>query len=361
MTPEQKQRLDALPGWTYKAPTETAWDAALAALAAFADREGHCRTPRQHREAGINIDSWSKQQRARYQRGVLRADRAHRLGCLTGWSWQPQEDAWETGLEVLTAHVSATGSAAVRRDETVNGYPLGAWVGEQRTRHTAGDLPPERRQRLEEVPGWEWNPHAESWERHFTTLLEFVAREGHARVPTDHVEAGLPLARWVIWHRQQYKAGKVPADRVERLEALPGWTWDVLAARWEEHFAALEAFAAREGHARAPAAHLEGPLRLGQWVVAQRHMHRKDELDPGQARRLSEVPGWVWDTREAAWEAGLVALRRFNARTGHCDVPSKWLEDGYRLGQWVTVQRGLIRSGRLSPARQEGLVGLPGW
>jgi hypothetical protein len=361
ITPEQQQRLDALPGWTYAPPTETAWEAALAALKVFAEREGHCRTPRQYREGGINIDSWSKQQRARYHAGALPADRKHRREAIPGWSWRPQDDAWEAGFAALTAYVSDTGSAAVRRDETVDGYPLGAWVGEQRARRTAGDLPPERRHRMEEVPGWEWNPHAESWERHFTTLLEFVAREGHARVPTDHVENGLPLAAWVIRHRQEHKAGKVPADRVQRLEGLPGWAWDVLAARWEDHFAALEAFVAREGHARVPTTHHEGPVRLGPWVIAQRQSNRKEELGPERSARLSDVPGWVWDTRDAAWEAGFNALLRFHARTGHCDVPGTWLEDGYRLGQWLTVQRGLIRSGKVKDDRRERLGQLASW
>ncbi|GAA1479012.1 hypothetical protein GCM10009623_34580 [Nocardioides aestuarii] len=357
MTTDQRTRLEAVPGWTYTSPTQTAWDASLEALRAFADR----RTPRQHREAGVNIDGWSKQQRARYHRGELPAERVQQLEAVTGWSWRPQDDAWEAGWAALTEHVRRTGTALVRRDATPHGYPLGAWVGEQRVRYTAGDLPQERQQRLETLAGWSWHPHADLWERHFEALEQFVAREGHARVPTDHIEGDVPLADWVIRHRQEFKAGLVPADRAARLEALPDWTWDVLASRWEKHYTALEAFAAREGHAQVPTDHLEADLKLGRWVVVQRQTYRKGDLAPDRADRLARTPGWVWDTRDAAWEKGFDALTGFQARNGHCRVPGTWLEDGYRLGQWVTVQRNLIRTGKLADMRRDRLAAIPGW
>ena len=34
------------------------------------------------------------------------------------------------------------------------------------------------------------------------------------------------------------------------MESVPGWNWEPVDSRWEERFAALSAFAAREGHWR---------------------------------------------------------------------------------------------------------------
>jgi hypothetical protein len=361
MTTNQRQRLEAVPGWTYAPVTQSAWERAAVALETFAGREGHCRIPRDHREAGVDLDSWTKQQRGRYRSGKLAADRVERLQRIPGWSWFPQDDAWEAGFVALQRCVTKTGSAALRRNEQSDGYPVGAWVGEQRNRRTRGLLDPDRATRLEALPGWTWDPLTDAWERHYDALLGFVAREGHARVPTHHVEASLPLADWVIRHRQEHKAGKVPADQVKRLEALPGWTWDVLAARWEEQFEALLSYSRREGHARVPGGHLENGIGLGAWVVVQRHNHRKAGLSAERADRLEGVTGWVWDARDAAWEAGFGALRQFYRRTGHCEVPWGWLEDGYRLGQWVGVQRGLLRGGKLAGDRRRKLCALPGW
>jgi hypothetical protein len=297
MTREQRDRLEAIPGWRDEKPTDAAWANALEALTKFAERERHCRPSQQHRENGIDIDGWAARQRARFHAGHLQPDRVERLEAVHGWSWQPVEDAWEAGYEALERHIRDTGSTVVRRGDGSTGYPLRAWVAEQRKLHAAGDLPRVRRDRLERLPGWTWTPAAHRWELHFAALEAFVAREGHARVPTGHVEAGLPLASWVIRHRQEYKAGAVPAERALRLEALPGWTWDVLAARWEEHFGALTAFAAREGHGAVPSAHVEGGVKLGAWAVVQRHGRVTGSLSAERQTRLSQVPGWVWSAR----------------------------------------------------------------
>ncbi len=42
------------------------------------------------------------------------------------------------------------------------------------------------------------------------------------------------------------------------------------SAKWEEGFAALEKFKAREGHCRVPEGHVEGVFMLGNWVAVQR-------------------------------------------------------------------------------------------
>ena len=53
---------------------------------------------------------------------------------------------------------------------------------------------------------------------------------GHTCVPGDHITGeSFRLGKWVRRQRSTYRAGKLSADRVARLEALPGWVWDARA------------------------------------------------------------------------------------------------------------------------------------
>jgi hypothetical protein len=44
--------------------------------------------------------------------------------------------------------------------------------------------------------------YAERWDRGYAALVRFVEREGHAKVPRNHVEDGAMLGRWVSYQRR---------------------------------------------------------------------------------------------------------------------------------------------------------------
>ena len=76
--------------------------------------------------------------------------------------------------------------------------------------------------------------------------------------------------------------------------------------------------------------------RLAQWVSNQRK--DKDKMSPERRQRLDAL-GFVWAVPTPQWEEGFRTLQSFHQREGHCLVPRRHCEQGYRLGQWVSKQR----------------------
>jgi hypothetical protein len=112
---------------------------------------------------------------------------------------------------------------------------------------------------------------------------------------------------------------------------------DRIGASWDEMFGRLLLFRDTYGHARVPMGYTD--KKLAKWVQHQRTFASKGNLSAYRKRRLDDI-GFSWDPFETAWEEGFRYLAMYKEREGHCAAPAEYkTSDGYRLGQWVSVQR----------------------
>jgi superfamily II DNA or RNA helicase len=305
---ERVSRLGSLRGWTW-----SAWEEGFDHLQRFVDDTGHPHVPANHMEGDFPLGSWVQQQFQAYRQRSLDHERVSRLRSVRSWNWSRSPGArgrpsrWEEGFNHLQRFIDRTGHASVPANHMEEDYPLGNWLQEQLEAHSNRKLDRERTRRLGSLLGWQLEATTErqklSWEDAFLYLQQFVNREGHALVPQEHLEGKFRLGNWVTRQRFRNSTGTLNPKRVERLEALPRWSWNLLADQWEEGFAQLVRFADREKHARVHADHVERDYRLGRWVVTQRVAYRKGKLEPERARRLESLPGWEWNPGKRRVEA----------------------------------------------------------
>jgi superfamily II DNA or RNA helicase len=215
MPAERRRKLDEI-GFVWDVHEED-WNEGFNYLNIFKNREGHCRVPKPHIENGFHLGVWVTNHRAK--RALLSDERRQRLNRL-GFVWELFGTLWEGAFERLSNYKTRVGHCLVPIDYEENGFPLGRWVFRQRQNKKR--MPIERQRRLNTL-GFVWRPFDSAWERSFAALIEFKNREGHCRVPQDHIEDGINLGRWV---GKQRAKKNISVERRQSLDAL-GFVWIV--------------------------------------------------------------------------------------------------------------------------------------
>ena len=337
LAPQLAARLKLVPTWAWDR-----WDDAMNELDLYEAEHGDLMVPATYvSPTGYHLGKWVATRRADFRSGVLGRGQAESLSGRPNWVWGVHDDSWQEFLRELRAYLERERHGHMHhRHVTESGYPLGKKVSYYRTRRRK--LPPDRVVELESMPGWSWDNKEDAWQEGLDQLRAYVAREGHARVPSSYVtDSGHQLGRWVSRQRTQHRKDKMPADRVVELESIPGWTWSTKEDAWQEGLHQLRAYVDREGHARVPSSYVtDSGHHLGKWVSRQRTQFSNGKLSADQAAELESLPDWSWDTKEDAWQEGLHQLRAYVDRQGHARVPKRYATtSGYRLGLWVMGQR----------------------
>lgn len=297
---EQKDQLQSCPGWSWN-PIEDDWREMLDKLREFVAQNGHAR-PRRHVVSEAELAQWVGVQRAAYRSNKISNSRIQLLEAIDGWQWAVRSTAqqqvdWERHFLAVSHFIQRTGGTRVAENHVEDGVKIAWWIQKQRKMHSTNTLPAQLVARLEALPGWSWDTYAESWELKFNKTKAFIDREGHGRVPQGWKEDGIDIGVWVNTQRTNYNNGKLSKERVVRLEALNGWTWDPRSDDWEERFEILQAFVSRTGHAKVPDNHTEAGIALGKWVGKLRKAKKNGTLSESRSQRLEALPGWTWSAR----------------------------------------------------------------
>jgi Helicase associated domain len=263
------------------------WNMMFERLAAFRREHEHCRVP--VHGADRRLGNWVSNQRQAEHHRQLPLERRYRLLSL-GFEFVAGEAGREKMLAGLAAFKRHGHTQVPRHWNEPRG--LGSWVARQRQLHNRGRLTPEHSHRLKELK-FDFAPVDPRWNAHYARLIKFQKKHGHCNVPS-----GDRFGQWVYKQRRFYRAGKLTARQVRRLEAIgfhwvkPGPVTVVNAARWSHHLRALMKFKELHGHCQVPQT-WKNRRGLGVWVANVRDRYRRGELSAERIRALENL-GFVW-------------------------------------------------------------------
>lgn len=240
--PDRVAALEAIPGWSWDARTSW-WEGHYEQLAAWAAEYGHA-----HPSAGdlapdgFDLGKWVAKERQKIRAGKRTAEEAERLRSLPGWIddfRDISDQLWQDGYERTRRYMELHGQQVPQAHVEADGYRLGAWGLKMRQGYAhphkrRGSLTAERVALLEAIPGWSWAPHEARWERCFEVLQRVapdrLSTRGVLVMPEQPVD-GIDLGSWVYGNRVAYREGRLQAERIALLEAIPGWAWTAPVGR----------------------------------------------------------------------------------------------------------------------------------
>ena len=334
---------------------EARWEVLCQAAADAAAKEGTLELPRSYTiHSGVPVGKWLELQRqvqAGQRPGRLTAEQAAKLEKL-GIRWNHRlEAAWEKGFASAQKYRTEHGDLLVPvRYRDKNDFALGEWIVYNRQRYLGGNLTQNRIERLEAI-GMVWSTSNDLWEQNYAAATQYYLEHGDLEVPIKYeTPSGFGLGVWLGAQRAAHKAGELPQEQVERLDALGmDWTnrndrkwmslYDVAAAYYHEH-----------GNLNVPSEYVtpDGVL-LGKWVARQRYAYLNPDRSSARVtperKDLLDKLGMVWEKYDP-WQERYDLALAYKTEHGDLEIPSVYkTEDGVWLGSWVSRQRQALNSG----------------
>ena len=334
---------------------EARWEVLCQAAADAAAKEGTLELPRSYTiHSGVPVGKWLELQRqvqAGQRPGRLTAEQAAKLEKL-GIRWNHRlEAAWEKGFASAQKYRTEHGDLLVPvRYRDKNDFALGEWIVYNRQRYLGGNLTQNRIERLEAI-GMVWSTSNDLWEQNYAAATQYYLEHGDLEVPIKYeTPSGFVLGVWLGAQRAAHKAGELPQEQVERLDALGmDWTnrndrkwmslYDVAAAYYHEH-----------GNLNVPSEYVtsDGVL-LGKWVARQRYAYLNPDRSSARVtperKALLDKLSMVWEKYDP-WQERYDLALAYKTEHGDLEIPSVYkTADGVWLGSWVSRQRQALNSG----------------
>ena len=341
----------------------TSWNWWFGKLTDYAEKSGHSSPPSNVAETR-SLAGWVSEQRMSYNGTTskkLNSEQCAKLESLPNWVWNIFDSAWNSNYEKLSRYARKRNNLQFSNREKFEGVSLAHWVMRQRQSFFAGNLEDYKRDLLEQISNWEWNPIDSKWEKDFLKLQKYkVETDGSNPLPKE-VHNGFRVGSWVVQQRVKYRNDMLTEEQIRRLEDLENWTWDPGDLEWTNKFNATVKYAQREGRLKVGTSYREDGLLIGKWIAHQRGCHKKGILSKERQRLMESIPGWQWNPVEDAWMTNFLALKNFTETNQLQELPESNLVTKLSLLTWMRTQRVRYSKGAI-PSHQIVLIeSIPGW
>ena len=344
--------------------TDARWRSGLAELQTFVEQHGRLPTPSENK-AGWWVNEIRREYFHTIDKTLLEPSKLATLEAIPGWYWRVstkhnldfrvgQIKAWLS----LNPHIEGLEA----NHSMYFDFNLEKWISKRREEKRLGLLAKHEIELIESIPAWKWVPKR-IYRRSFIereilwrlkTSLDALVRSGSAAGATQlwDCDMVLPLHRIVVEYDGAWShAVREAVDRA-KTEDLMLAGWRVIRIREAPLVALYPADMVVSSSEEV------GVVTDALLILLVRHGV------PLLNKRIDHLPKFqgLREQADDPWYEGLAILKEYILEHGDALVPAPFVDaSGYRLGQWVYVQRRARKRELLSERKIRLLQDIPEW
>ena len=233
---------------------------------------------------GVNIGKWCSNQKLHSKRSDYPKDRMLKLTRI-GFFDTTRVAIWEQHYGTLQRFVEEYDRLPTR-NESYEGFRIGSWCSEQKRQAANGNYSAYKAERLTAIGLLNQGSNILSWEQSFALLEAFLEEFGRFPAAKEQYQ-GYNLGNWCDAQKFLARNTEYDKDRMQKLTEI-GIFSTTQDAKWEQHFALLEAFVAEYGRLPKQKELYHGE-QIGVWCAMQKQRCKKPNYPAERIRKLTEI------------------------------------------------------------------------
>ena len=259
-------------------------------------------------------------------------------------------NTWDVFFNALSEYRNENPDKWPTTNYTFNDIKIGIWVSRQRNAFSKSSLSEERIQKLNSL-NFCWNLQDDNFDEKFEQFKRWLEENnGKYPEPLSKSAKETALAGWVSIQRNSSKRDSLDIDRFEQLETI-NFIWDKRDHTFNEKADKLINFLEKNGKYPAQRSPFVDESKLALFCQSCRTRKRKGDLRKNWEKRLNNID-FQWDPGKSKWEDQLLSVAEFYEK--HKRLPSENRESSIeekKLKQWISLQKGDIKAGRITKKR----------
>ena len=218
---------------------------------------------------------------------------------------------------------------------------LNNWIARQRKSFREKKLSKVKQELLNKIQ-FDWNRLDSDWEMYYQQLKFCFIKNKTNIIPAKETK----LTSWAYRQRKKYQLKTLTPQQIQLLKDIDFKF--IIEDEWTKKYFSLKEFFLKNDNAEPT---FKDDLQLYTWMLKQKNLFQKKKLSDEKIKKLNEIKiNWniknnKW--KEDDWEDKFLTLKNLIIKNG-LDI---LLDKDFKLKTWVSTQRSLKNSNKLSEER----------